>query len=150
MKRDLAIVAAAIAALALAGAGFAAGGVPQSTLGARLSAQQEVPRPAGAGGALGSFTATLTTKKRVTTVKWTLKFQHLTGTVTRAVIHFGRRGAVGPEAIALCRRCKSPATGGIYGPHPRLLKALLNGGAYVNVYTKRNRAGEIRGQISRS
>lgn len=52
-------------------------------------------------------------------------------------------------AVPLCGPCRSGAreTSTL---NARTVRALLGGGAYVNVHTARNAAGELRGQVSRT
>lgn len=119
-----------------------------------LDAAREVPRPripAAARHATGSFTATLTLLGKTGTLAWHLTFAHLGSPSTAAHVHLGAPGKAGPVAIPLCGPCKSGAHGtfkGAIGGNAKLLHALLHGGAYVNVHTKLNPAGEIRGQVA--
>jgi len=85
------------------------------------------------------------------TLAWVLTFSHLSGSATAAHLHVGPPGKAGPVAIPLCGPCKSPDKGSFSGPiggNAQLLGALLHGGAYVNVHTKLNPGGEIRGQLT--
>lgn len=150
-RRSVAI----LVALPLLGAsGFALAGsvgAPQKsyTLKANLSAGTETPAVKGAKSATGLFTATLTISGTKGTLAWRLTFSHLTGPVLAAHVHIGAPGKSGPVAIPLCGPCSSGAHGVFTGPlssNSVLLKALLHGGAYTNVHTKKNPAGEIRGQ----
>jgi hypothetical protein len=109
---------------------------------------QERPRPTGAlRNARGLFTGTVTKSPSGTTsVQWRLTFSGLTGKALAAHIHIGARGKAGPVSLALCGPCRSGQTGkGKLSTSTR--QALESGRAYVNVHTKRNQAGEIRGQV---
>lgn len=149
------VVTVAAAALVVA-APAAAGGrakAPATTyvLTASLSAAPEVPAPKGAvGNAKGTFTARLTLAGKKGTLAWQLAFSGLTGPATAAHIHLGPPGKAGPVTIPLCGPCRASSHGvfkGAIGGRKALLQALLHGGAYVNVHTKRNAPGEIRGQL---
>jgi hypothetical protein len=78
-----------------------------------------------------------------------LTFRGLTGPASAAHVHLGRPGKAGPVAVPLCGPCRSGARGTtrIAGG---AITALLRGGAYVNVHTARNPAGEIRGQLKKT
>ncbi len=99
---------------------------------------------ASALGAAGHFTAKLTGS----TLRWTLTFTHLTGRPTVARLNKGLRGANGAAFKTLCRNCYSPAHGTMSLTASQR-DALVRGRTYVNVHTKRNGLGEIRGQINR-
>ena len=114
-----------------------------------LNAKQEVPAPKRATRAVGSFTATLTVVKATSTkLAWRLTFAHLSGPATAAHIHLGAPGKAGKVVVPLCGPCTSGAHGTYTKPLPGTVQtALLAGTAYVNVHTKLNPAGEIRGQF---
>jgi hypothetical protein len=76
-----------------------------------------------------------------------LTFKGLTGSASAAHIHLGKRGVSGPVAVALCGPCKSGAHG-TAKLTKKIVKAIENHGAYVNVHTAKYKNGEIRGQIS--
>jgi hypothetical protein len=136
-------------AVALAGAGlFSAGlGLASSNrlpakLTARLTAGAEWPTPKAAGAGSGRFTATLAGSL----LAWRLTFSGLSGKAVAAHVHLGRVGVAGPVVVPLCGPCASGAHGALkVGVKVRL--ALISRGAYVNVHTPKNPAGEIRGQI---
>lgn len=113
-----------------------------------LNARQELPRPKGnvrrAGGA---FTATVTKSGTSGVLAWRLTFSRLTGPAVAAHIHVAPRGRAGPVAVALCGPCRSGARGSAT-VRASVLDALETGRAYVNVHTRRNPAGEIRGQLA--
>jgi hypothetical protein len=116
---------------------------------AGLNVRQEVPRPKDAGSdARGSFVGTLVRKGTGGTVTWRLTFQGLTGKALAAHVHLAAKGKPGPVALGLCGPCRSGARGSAKA-NAKTVRALLVGGAYVNVHTATNPAGEIRGQVSR-
>jgi hypothetical protein len=117
------------------------------TVRTRLNARQDVPKAKGnVRRARGTFTGTLVRSGSRATLTWKLTFAHLTGRATQAHIHIGKRGKAGPIAVALCAPCRSGAHGKktVTG---RALAALESGRAYVNVHTRKNPLGEIRGQL---
>jgi len=145
MRRPFPLVVAALAVGGLFAAGFGLAS-PRSTsvkLAAKLTAGAERPKPKGAVIASGQFRATLSGAS----LTWRLTFSKLTGRALAAHVHLGRRGVAGPVAVPLCGPCAS----GAHGTARLTVKvraALLSGGAYVNVHTAKNKAGEIRGQVA--
>ena len=135
----------ALAAAAHAGIPYDPPSVPIDNAVAKvaLSAGKEVPHPKGVpSGATGKFTATL----KGTTLTWTLTFSHLSGNATAAHVHQAATGKSGPVIIALCGPCKSPVSGSsLVGS--AVVTAIKQGQTYVNVHTKKNADGEIRGQL---
>ncbi len=120
---------------------------------ATLSSAQAAPKARDAAAGAGTFSATITLKGKTGTLAWHLRFTHLSGPATAAHVHLGRPGTAGPIAIPLCAPCKANSHGSFTGPiggNLRLLHALLGGAAYVNVHTRLNPQGEIRGQIKAS
>jgi CHRD domain-containing protein len=145
MRRPFILTAVAVAAIGLFSAGFgiASSGSDTKKLSAKLSRGAETPRPKGALSATGTFTGTLSGSS----LTWKLTFSHLTGKALAAHIHLGRPGVAGPVAVPLCGPCVS----GVHKTSKLTSKvkaALLSGGAYVNVHTAKNAAGEIRGQVT--
>lgn len=113
-----------------------------------MNAAEEVPQPTGdVGTARGTFTATMTKSGAGVTLAWEMTFTGLTGRANAAHIHTGARGQAGPVSVPLCGPCDSGASGNATVT-PTVLGAIQAGGAYVNVHTARNPAGEIRGQVS--
>ena len=145
MKRNV-LTIAFTAAAALAAVGLA-GGAPNAVtkLGAKLTAAQELPRPAGAARATGAFQAVMRPNGQFS---WSLTYRYLTGSAVAAHVHIGRRGKVGPPIVTLCTQCGFSAAGTTLIPR-KFRGAVLYGGAYVNVHTRKNAKGEIRGQIRR-
>jgi hypothetical protein len=130
-----------VLAVALFAAGFSvAGGDSTVRLTARLDASQETPAPRAAARAAGLFAATLSGR----TLTWRLTFSRLTGKAVAAHVHLGRQRVAGPVAIPLCGPCVTGAHGRVTVT-AKVRAALQGGGAYVNVHTARNPAGEIRG-----
>ena len=112
-----------------------------------LTSRQEVPKPKGAvGPARGSFSATVTKEATTGAITWQLSFSRLTGRAVAAHIHIGRTGRAGPVAVPLCSPCRSGQRGST-AVNAATLAALAAGRAYVNVHTRSNAAGEIRGQL---
>ena len=136
-----------------AGVGGAGQGVASATtlgLTAQLNATQEVPKPKGVpAAARGSFSAGLVRSGTGGKISWRLTFQGLSGRAVASHIHLGKRGRAGAVTLALCGPCRSGARGSAR-VNAKTVTALLGGGAYVNVHTARNPAGEIRGQVSRT
>jgi hypothetical protein len=112
-----------------------------------LRASQERPKPKGnVAPAKGTFSATITRTGTTGVVVWRLAFGKLTGKAVAAHIHSGVRGKAGPVIVPLCAPCKSGARGRAT-VSASVLATLEAGRAYVNVHTKKNAAGEIRGQL---
>jgi hypothetical protein len=95
------------------------------------------------------------------TLAWRLELSGLSSPSTsRAVeahIHTGRPGTVGPEVIQLCGPCEPHAKGST--TLPAALARQISGSsfwpggperAYVDVHTRRNPRGEIRGSLVES
>jgi CHRD domain len=135
-------------ALVVAGGAGARSQATKVEIGATMAASDEVPAPKGdVGSGGGTFTATLTKSDSGTVLSWQLSFSNLTGPGTAAHIHIAARGTPGPVVVPLCAPCTSGATG-TANINATVLEAIQNDRAYVNVHTKTNPAGEIRGQVS--
>ena len=141
------IAVLSVASVAHAGVAGVAGAASLSTkVSAKLTAKAEVPvQVVKNTKGTGSFSGTLNGRKLV----WKLTFAKLTGPALAAHIHMGKAGKAGNVVVPLCAgsKCKS----GVHGTAtltPAVLKAVKNGGAYVNVHTAKNPNGEIRGQIT--
>jgi hypothetical protein len=140
---------ATLCALALVVAGAASARLEATTIkvSTALTPSQEVPATKGdVGAARGTFTATVTKSDTGAVVAWALTFSGLTGPAGAAHIHTGQTGQAGPVVVPLCGPCQSPASG-TANVSATVLAALQSGGAYANVHTPTNAAGEIRGQI---
>ena len=135
--------------VALAVAGSAVGRPQASTIrvSALMTAAQEVPAPKGdVAAARGTFSATVTRSGTSDVMTWQLTFTGLTGPAGAAHVHLGAVGVAGGVVVPLCGPCESPASG-TANVDATVLNALETGGAYANVHTPTNAAGEIRGQI---
>ena len=97
-------------------------------------------------GASGMFAGTLERSGAAGTLTWRMTLRRLSGRALSAHIHFGRPGRSGGIAAPLCAPCRASAAGRT-ALSARALRALRTGAAYVNVHTRRNPAGEIRGQL---
>lgn len=129
------------------GSGGSAAGDETYSFKAAMTAGAEVPKPKGArAGAGGAFTAKSTETSSKTTFHWKLTFHGLTGKAVAAHVHMGKPGKPGPVVVPLCGPCKSGQSGNAV-ISSKVEEALEKGGAYVNVHTAKNAAGEIRGQV---
>jgi plastocyanin len=120
--------------------------VAATRVAAPLDTKQVVGRTT-AKRANGLFTGTLERGRTGGTLSWQLSFNRLTGPALAAHIHAGRPGRSGGILIPLCGPCRAGATGTVDVP-ATAMQALLSGGTYVNVHTKKNSGGEIRGQLT--
>lgn len=150
MKRSTLVTGAfsvPVLALVMAGAATARPQATTITLATAMTASQEVPTPSGdVSNARGTFTATATKTDTGASLNWQMTFSGLTGNAVAAHIHTARSGQPGPVSVPLCAPCQSPASG-TAAVTAATLEALQTGGAYVNVHTPTNAAGEIRGQL---
>ena len=148
MRTTLLVSAALAVGLTLTGLTLAAGQKDTYKLTATLKARSEVPKPTGTRvGAKGTFTATtVELANDRARLAWQLTFSKLTGPAAAAHIHVGKPGKAGNVMVALCGPCKSGKRGTATITHAQL-RTIELGRAYVNVHTKKNAAGEIRGQI---
>lgn len=120
---------------------------PVAATGATLTAAKERPKPTGnVKRARGTFTATVKKEGTEGVITWRLTFSRLTGRGIAAHIHRGAPGRAGPVIVPLCAPCRSGARGQVT-VGAAVLSALETGRAYVNVHTRKNQAGEIRGQL---
>jgi plastocyanin len=120
--------------------------VSATRLAAQLDAKQVVGRTTAKRG-VGSFTGTLEQSASGGTIEWQLTFRRLTSRAVAAHIHAALPGRSGRILIPLCGPC-SPGTSGTTTVPATAMQALLSGATYVNVHTKKNPQGEIRGQLT--
>jgi cytochrome c551/c552 len=116
----------------------------------KLNTRLEVPRPKGATRGTGTFTGTLKVASAArATLTWKLTFARLTGPALAAHVHLGAPGKAGKVVVPLCGPCRS-GRGGTKRVSAAAATAMIAGKAYVNVHTKRNPGGEIRGNVKKA
>jgi len=139
--------AAVFATLALVGAAQAGSQKGSVHVTAKLSAGLEAPKPhVNVKSATGGFTAMFLRTKKGYTMKWHLTYGKLSGKASSAYIHKGMKGKYGPALFQLCAPCKTGSHGTAYAS-PSEVALVLKGETYVNLRTKKNPTGEIRGQL---
>jgi hypothetical protein len=139
----------ALGAFVLAGAAW--GAQAEFDVAATLGWQQVVPKPSHpVKRASGALSGDLDHQMRE--LNWKLVYRGVSGRPTRAEIHVGKLGRRGPLLLSLCgpkakvSRCAS----GLKGTKIVSKSAVLTleaGNTYVQLYTRRNPRGELRGQI---
>jgi CHRD domain len=145
--RKSALAIGAVFVMSLALVAIAAGAAHEKyTVSAKLMPGADVPKPKGASGASGTFSGSYVENSSGATLKWKLSFTRLTGPALQAHIHLGKVGVSGNVIVPLCGPCKNGMTG-TSKISKHVVDALEHGTTYVNVHTKKNPAGEIRGQI---
>jgi CHRD domain-containing protein len=114
---------------------------------ASLDARQQIPKQAVptplARGTLSGALVVTGSSGRLT---WRLTLADLSGAARRADIHLAKLERRGPAAVTLCHPCRS-GTHGTARMTTKVVEAIRKGGAYVEVETKKNPSGEIRGQL---
>ena len=144
--KKIAMLGAGLVSVVVAAAALAASAATVK-IAAKLTLAAEVPKAHGAPAAAGgAFTGTLTGSGAATTLKWKLTYSHLSGPGFAAHIHKGKAGVSGPVIVSLCGPCHSGQTGSAHVT-AAIVKAIKAGSTYVNVHTKKNPGGEIRGQV---
>jgi hypothetical protein len=180
MRRDKLIKAVLLATLVVFSASYAYA----EDFVAHLNGFQEIGALTGPTGAIranGTGTLHLDLDRKAGTAKWTLTYTGvgttapLTGTVTQAHIHFGKRHVAGGVMVFFCANVTAPAgtqpcpanSGTVTGTFTSanvlaipgqnvlandfdaLADALESNTAYANIHTTALPAGEIRGQTRR-
>jgi hypothetical protein len=120
--------------------------VSPTRLAASLDTKQVVGRTAAKRGT-GSFSGVLRKSATGGTLDWQLTFRRLTGAAVAAHIHGGLPGRSGGILVPLCAPC-SAGVSGTTDVAASMMQRLLSGATYVNVHTKKNPRGEIRGQLT--
>jgi hypothetical protein len=143
--KRIALVVVVLVALASTALSVAASSSRQK-ISAKMTARVAVPKPLGAKKARGKFFAFYTVRKKDVLLKWNLSFSHLTSRATGATLSEGKPGLIGTRITILCKVCKS-GKGATTLMKKSVAKALASGMTYVTLYTKRNPAGELRGQL---
>ncbi len=112
-----------------------------------LNTKLEVPRPKGTTAGTGLFTGTLKVLSATkATLTWKLRFAHLTGAALAAHVHLGAPRKSGKIVVPLCGPCRSGRSGRS-AVTAVAAAAMIAGKAYVNIHTKANPKGEIRGTV---
>jgi hypothetical protein len=131
-----------VGAMALAGCSSTSSNVVN--MGATMNAASEVPPNTSAG----KGDAVVKLDKATKTLTWTVTYSGLTGDATAA--HFHGPAAPGANAGVIIAigmgTVPNPATGAKVLTDDQIAD-LLAGKWYVNVHTKANPGGEIRGQV---
>jgi CHRD domain len=147
MRRKAFSVVVCLVALGVMVSLATAAGTSAMRVKAALNAKQQVPpQVVSAPRASGLFAGTFTKTKKGYRLNWRLTLKNLSSKATSAVVHRGRPGKHGPPLWVLCAPCSSGAHGAAYAS-PGEVGLVSSGRTYVSVETKKNRAGEIRGQI---
>ena len=146
----LAVIAAVIAYAAVIGAAKASH-ASTVKMTARLTAKRAATlQSLKVTKASGQFTGSLLRlgngRSRLT---WSLKHRDMSSRVTGAELVIPAQGTQGLVVVQLCRRCKANAHGVVAPILKSSTRALLTRPAWVVVYTKKNRKGEIRGRTVR-
>ena len=146
-KQWLALLGAAVLALALTTVGSARQNVSYQVA-AQLSAKEEVPAPKSPSLFAGNFGGVIRGGVFRGLVGYVLRPGIVKYTVVAAHIHHAKRGKVGPVVLTLCSANCPPGAKTLQFPvSSRLLGWIRAGETYVNVHTKGNPAGELRGQV---
>jgi hypothetical protein len=162
--RTLRVAAAAAAVFVVVVVGSLQAVADDDSFAARLTGFEEIPTLSVPG--TGRFTAELDDG----TLRFTLRYQNLTGPAHMAHIHLGRPWVAGGVIAFLCggggqAACPGGTSGTVTGEiraahvvgpvdqgiapgeFRELVRALRAGATYVNVHTDAFGTGEIRGQI---
>jgi len=131
-------------------AGEIRGQLGPQTLTVSLSGDQEVPPVVTP--ATGS--ATLNLNARQDAIDFTLSITGNTTAVSASHIHVGAAGENGGVMVTLVEQDFTTTSGTVTAPDnpaartfAEVVNLVLSGGAYINVHTTANAAGEIRGQL---
>lgn len=139
--RTAALGLAAIAALALGGAGAAQAAPPDTTV--PLNTGQETPKPTE-GGAHGSFTYEIDGDE----LCYTLEVTGLSSDAVAAHIHFAPRNVAGGIVVPLTVESDTSFVVSDCVTDPDVVAIAADPTAYyVNVHTVDNMPGEVRGQL---
>jgi cytochrome c1 len=113
----------------------------------KLTTGLAVPHPKGTMKGTGKLTGVLkVTSATKASLTWKLTYAHLTGAALSAQIHLGEAGKTGKKLLSLCAPCRS-GRHGTTSVAAAAATALAANKTYVNVSTKANPKGEIRGNV---
>lgn len=146
--KKLALLTVFLVMLAYAGVAAAvAVKVKPQRVNAHLTTRVMVPKPIHTKKkAFGVFSGSYVVEKKDMKLTWKLAFTKLSGKVTGATLRKGKPGLIGSTITVLCKPCKS-GKGATTLLRKSVAKSLVSGQAYVQLYTAKNPAGELRGQI---
>lgn len=117
---------------------------------ASLKAKDETPaQKIKVPNATGFLSGTLVETKTGYDFEWRLTYAKTSGPVTFTNVQEGTATEHGTVIIFLCGPCKSGASGKTYAS-PGEVGLLMSGKLFVNLTTKKNPSGEIRGQLKKS
>jgi hypothetical protein len=105
---------------------------------------------APAAGVTSHGTGTMTGSYSTVThrLKWHVKYQHLSGSMTMAHFHGpAQPGQDGPVLVPIISKDHSSPINGSKKITAAQAKTILTGMSYVNIHTKKYPMGEIRGQV---
>jgi CHRD domain-containing protein len=143
------LFAAALGALVVLVVLPAVGNAASTTLTAKLSGKEEVPK----GDPNGSGTATVKIDPTKKTACFTIKLKNLEPTVA-GHIHKGKKGKAGDIVVAFfgTKSSKTTRTGCARDQKASDLRDIIKhpGNYYVNVHTKTYPAGAARGQLEKA
>jgi CHRD domain-containing protein len=146
--KKLVLIAVLLVTLAYAGVATAvAVKVKPHRFNAHLTTRVMVPKPIHTKKkAFGVFVGSYVVQKKDIKLTWRLAFTKLSGKATGATLRQGKPGLIGSTITVLCKPCKSGNSATTL-LRKSVAKALASGQAYVQLYTVKNPAGELRGQI---
>ena len=149
--RGTALITASLCLAFLTTAGRAAESASAVSVSARLLPASVAHPPIGVHpGARGSFSASFWPLGNMRAARWALATRKLTGPALTAHIHTGVPGRNGPILLTLCRAAPCNLGGSSFhaGLPAEIIRTMRLLGAYVDVHTKKNPRGELRGQIA--
>jgi ABC-type nitrate/sulfonate/bicarbonate transport system substrate-binding protein len=111
-------------------------------LSSKLTVAQQVPKPKKRSAGSATFTGTLTPQGKI---NWSFAARKLTSPVTRIELYTGKPGKAGKAVLQICAPCSRSGVKPVQDT--ALERQIKEGGTYVVVQTKKNPAGEVRGQI---
>lgn len=153
LRAGVLVAATAAIVLVVASAVRASGGEWAASGTARMTPDLVAQKPHGVRvGAKGSFSVSFWRfRAGWHSARFRLTTSRLTGSVLTAHIHTGAPGRNGPVLLSLCDRGRCGLTGAVMtvpsGTVEGWIETMELLGAYVDVHTKRNPRGELRGQI---
>jgi hypothetical protein len=130
--------------------GHASGNRQAVSLAARLTPAELTHSPTDVrAGARGTFSANFWPFGTGSeSAHYWLTTRRLTGPALTAHIHTGAPGRNGPVLLTLCEAGRCNLSGATFHAYPvGFVKTMRILGAYVDIHTKRNPRGELRGQI---